>query len=237
MGTVWFATALREIADEFDLVLQEAPHSLDRPPVDRQTHIYFDGHTRLDVATLPPFRGSHMVRDLRDVVVSGYHYHLWTDETWANRPLRPSQLERFGLELGGAKVTYVELLNSRSKSEGLLIEIARLQPVCSQLASWDFDDPRFLEMKFEDMMSDGHRVANEMFRWWGFRDEDAERATEIIMSRHISQIRKRGLRDPHLRSGMAGQWVEEFDEVHVEAAKTAFGDLLIPMGYEDDLEW
>ena len=35
-----------------------------------------------------------MIRDPRDVIVSGYFYHQWTDEPWANEP-RP--------ELGGGR--------------------------------------------------------------------------------------------------------------------------------------
>lgn len=237
MGTVWLATTLRDIARQFDLVFQQAPHSLDRPPVGPDTDIYFDGHTRFDPSTLREFKGSHMVRDLRDVVVSGYHYHLWTDEGWANRPLNRGQRKRFGVDLAGPDITYVELLNSLDRTDGLLVEMRRLEPLCAQLEAWDFDDPRILELHFEEMMEDGERLFVEMFRWWGFDDEHAERAAEIAMSRHISRIKGRGNTDRHLRSGRAQQWVAEFEPVHIEAAKERFGGLLVRMGYEADLDW
>lgn len=38
----------------------------------------------IEWAMLPSYRGSHFIRDPRDLVVSGYHYHLWTDEEWCN---------------------------------------------------------------------------------------------------------------------------------------------------------
>lgn len=237
MGTVWMATTLRDISKEFGLTFQQAPHGLDHPPVDDRTDIYFDGHTRFDPTTLREFRGSHMVRDLRDVVISGYHYHLWTDEPWANRPLNRGQRVRFGVPLDGPDLTYVELLNSLPKQEGVLVEMRRLEPLCTQLETWDFAHPAILEVHFEDMMAHGDELFARMFRWWGFDDRHADRAAEIAMSRHISKIKSRGNDDPHLRSGRAGQWVAEFDADHVAAAKERFGELLVRMGYESDLDW
>lgn len=32
------------------------------------------------------YRGSHFIRDPRDLVVSGYYYHLWTREAWCMDP-------------------------------------------------------------------------------------------------------------------------------------------------------
>lgn len=237
MGTVWMATTLRSIAREFNLTFQQAPHGLEHPPIDPATDIYFDGHSRFDPSTLREFRGSHMVRDLRDVVISGYHYHLWTDEAWANKPLGRGQRKRFGLPADGPDLTYVELLNSLPKHEGILTEMRRLETLCAQLEQWDFDHPSILEVHFEDMMRDGDRHFAELFRWWGFEPEFADRAAEIAMSRHISKIKSSGNDDPHLRSGEARQWEAEFEPDHIAAAKERFGGLLIRMGYESGLDW
>jgi len=41
-----------------------------------------------------PIRGTHIVRDPRDVAVSGYRYHLWTDEEWVHTPYEGSAAGR-----------------------------------------------------------------------------------------------------------------------------------------------
>lgn len=237
MGTVWMSTTLRQVCEAFGLTFVKAPQRGEsaQPPTDAD--VYFDGHSRFDLDALPDFRGSHMVRDLRDVVVSGYHYHLWTKEPWANRPLQRGQWKRFGHEQPAHDMTYVELLNSLPREEALHVEIRRLIPECQQLRDWDFGDPRFTELHFEDMMTDGDRLFGELFRWYGFDDRRADWAAEIAMRRHVSKIKDSGADTPHVRSGRAGQWVEVFSDAHKEAAKEVFGDLLVRMGYAEDLDW
>lgn len=39
------------------------------------------------------------------------------------------------------------------------------------------------------------------------------------------------------RSGQIGSWREHFTQAHIEAFKRVAGDLLIALGYEDDLDW
>lgn len=237
MGTVWMATTLRDVCAEFGLSFAQAPQHGEAPPVPADADVYFDSHSRFDLDALPDFRGSHMVRDLRDVVVSGYHYHLWTEEPWANRPLNSGQWERFGHPQPDHDMTYVELLNSLPKDEGIHVEIRRLTFECELLRGWDFDDPRFTELHFEDMMTDGERLFGELFRWYGFDQRLADRAAEIAMRRHVSKIQASAADVPHIRSGRSGQWIDEFTDAHKEAAKAAFGDLLVRMGYAESLDW
>ena len=35
---------------------------------------------------LPPYRGSHFIRDPRDLIISGYYYHLRAAEAWCIAP-------------------------------------------------------------------------------------------------------------------------------------------------------
>lgn len=89
VGTLWWGTILRAIAR--DAALRFVEWSPARP--DAKGDVYLFPNTRFfDRGHLGgrPFRGTHMIRDPRDVVVSSYFYHLWTEEPWANLPATSS---------------------------------------------------------------------------------------------------------------------------------------------------
>jgi len=66
--------------------------------------------------------------------VSGYFYHLWTEEKWAHVSKQ---------EFGGK--SYLEYLNSLSKEEGLLVEMMRFANYdLRHMVAWDYQDPTSL---------------------------------------------------------------------------------------------
>src|SRR3954466_12518100 len=85
VGTVWWGNILRAVAQRCGVGYAE----ISRGNVPGSAAVYLFQHSRhFDRApfTGRPFRGTHMIRDPRDVLVSGYFYHLWTAERWANLP-------------------------------------------------------------------------------------------------------------------------------------------------------
>jgi hypothetical protein len=236
MGTVWFQSVLRDVAAELGLTYSYAESfDSDVPP---GTDIFLQAHSRLEWDKLPAHRGTHMVRDLRDVAVSGYHYHLWTEEEWANIALVERQLDMFfGDEpRPGNPLTYKELLNSLSPTEGLIVELRRLTYVSSELRAWDFENPSFLELRYEDVITEPDTWLPRIFAWYGFTGEEHTTATGIARSRHIDR-RHTPTSGTHVRSGKPRQWVDSFGPEHDAEAKRIFGDVLVKMGYETDTGW
>ena len=64
-----------------------------------------------------------MVRDPRDMVISGYFYHKWTTERWVRMPGRMDGKDWGRSDWKGW--TYHDILNSVDQEEGLAIEIHR----------------------------------------------------------------------------------------------------------------
>lgn len=227
VGTVWFARVLRAVAQHYGLSFEH----LEAAPPAPGTRIALQHHTRVDLASFGSFVGSHIVRDPRDVVVSGYHYHLWTNERAIVAP-DPA--------LGGA--SYQEHLRGLDRKAGLLAEIRRASSrAIREMAEWDYDDPRFLELRYEDALADDHATFTELFRHYGFSDRAVERSAEIARAFGFRQMAGRPLgevqEDAHLRSGLPGQWRDEFNENHVALFKELAGDALVTLGYEADDRW
>jgi len=225
-GTHWIQRILQQVAGRWDLRFVTGREIAPGKTPD----ILFDPHTALDITALPPFRGSHMIRDPRDIVVSGYFYHLWTHESWAHIP-RP--------RWGGK--TFQKHLLSLDREEGFMAEIDRLQPQFETMGRWNYDDSRIFELRYETLMADGEPIFRKLFEHYGFHPDAIEKSVEFVREssfesragRSVGKVREGDV----LRSGRSGQWREYFtDRVRVHFLQST-GDLLAVLGYEADDRW
>ena len=212
------------------------------------------------------FRGFHVVRDPRDILVSSYYSSLKThsSENWP--------------ELDGHR----KKLRSHSREDGLLLEMDFITDVFEALASWKYDDPRVLEVKMEDLMRNNYTVFLKIATHLGLVDENDE-STSSISIQTKNQFRlirnraaastpatkwlaaypkkipvlnllgiihrnrfaaKSGGRLPgaedqgsHYRKGVAGDWRNHFTKKIENEFKMRHGNLLVKLGYEDNLDW
>ena len=91
---------------------------------------------RKHVAGLEDFRAFHVIRDPRDIIVSSYFSHLHSHPTddW------PELVE------------HRRELQAVDKNGGLYVVIDFLADVLDDIATWDYEDPRILELKMEDLV-------------------------------------------------------------------------------------
>jgi hypothetical protein len=115
-----------------------------------------------------------MIRNPYALIVSAYEYHKMTIEPWANRKIK---------KLNG--VTYKEILNKLSMEEGLMFEIKNelylesSRNTIMDIYNWDYMRPNFLELKFEDLMTNYDGTLANMFKHYGFTREMIEEAISI----------------------------------------------------------
>ena len=124
--------------------------------------VWLEPNSNVDLGALErSFIGSHSVRDPRSIVVSGYDYHCTTkEEAW---------LEETG---------YQAQLNSLPESEGLMLEIEKITPITikSMLRMQKIiaGDPRFLTVRYEDMVADFDNTIRRLFQHYGICKDDSE---------------------------------------------------------------
>ncbi|GAA1369013.1 sulfotransferase domain-containing protein [Catellatospora chokoriensis] len=108
-----------------------------------------------DYETLPPRRTVNVIRDPRDIVVSGYFSHRNTHGVHA---------------LG---VTWHELIDHRRRlreldvPDGLLEEIEFSGYFLDHMSTWDYHQPEVLELRMEDQISDQVAVWTQIFEHYG----------------------------------------------------------------------
>ena len=244
VGTRWFASIFRALSMHFGIPLvTNTPEVLSdngRATLFLQHQVYTP-HTKFK-----GYRGSHMIRDPRDIAVSGYHYHLWTTETWANQKIATiPNAENIWFQLPVKDIghlTYREYLNSLSAENGLLAEIKRCScNTFSQLHNWDYEDDDTFEFRYEDILLDEESLFAKVFEHYGFNqgaiDQALSIANRFTFSNQATNTLGTANEGAHLRSGALQQWKQEFSNVHSECFKRLAGDTLIKLGYEVNFDW
>jgi hypothetical protein len=224
-GSVWFREVLLAVAREYGLqfrMLRKAPGGIP-PSLDLVvgTPAWF---RRGDIGDRG-FRGSHVIRDPRDLVVSGYEYHKVTTEAWCRtpNPRRPGGL------------SYQALLSALDEHDGLMAEIDYVaRRTGAEMAVWTYGQPEFLELRYEDAIADETGTFERLFRWYGFNDRAVVVGLDAV---DRLSLKRGGARPNHARCGAPGEWRARFSPAHVERFKLLTGDVVVRLVYESAGDW
>lgn len=207
------------------------------------------------VAKIPvPFKGFHITRDPRDIVVSGYFSHLKVHALVDDPAL-------------GVTMEHRKLLQKLPKKEGIDLEIATIARVPLQhLHQWNYEDPRILEttftrlttssfdelariLAFLDMIKPQNRwvfgsrcFANRLLKRLGMGGlrMRAERYAPAQLRKTLRDLSfdnlRRGKpwwlnqRGGHYRKGRAGNWMEHMDPGQEAEIERLFPGLIARAG-------
>ena len=222
-GTVWFRQVLLEVSRAYGLRFRAGTGR----PVEQDADVAFYENAqvfRRDLLDGRAFRGSHLIRDPRDLIVSGYEYHRVTTEPWATSP-DPC--------FGG--LSFQAYLHTLDEHDGLLAEIDWFsRETAPAMRAWDYGQPEFLELRYEDVISDETAAFATLFRWYGFDDRAV--ALGVDAADRLS-LRRGGAKAGHARSGAPGEWRDRLAPDHLDRFKERTGDLVVALGYESDFDW
>lgn len=243
VGTTWFGKILSAISEEFGIPIIRQ----DQSKICNEPAIFFQNHSKVDLSVLANYRGAHIIRDPRDVVLSGYYYHLWTKEEWAVTPIKNlrGNIDELWPLLPVKKIkdmSYQQYLNSLSREEGIIAEMNRAYNTdLRDIAQWDYTNKNFFEFKYETIIENEEEIFRLLFLHYGFNDDAIEKSVEIATrfsfnkrsGRSIGEVNNKS----HLRSGKLQQWKEEFNADHKKYFKKLHGEDLVKLGYEQDMNW
>ena len=189
------------------------------------------------ISKLDNFKGFHVIRDPRDIVVSAYFSHRYSHSTdkWPELIEHREKLQRVPFE------------------EGLCVEMDMRKKQFDIMYDWDYSCSNILELKMEDLISDSEAVFRNVFGFLGLLNQDTETISrgKAVSVEQLSSIidrqqfaRKSGGRNPgeenlnnHYRKGISGDWRNHFAPEHIEYFKSKYNDLLLKLGYESDKDW
>ena len=191
------------------------------------------------IKDLKNHKGFHVIRDPRDIVVSGYYSHLYSHSTQAWTQL----------------VEIRDKLQTSSKEDGLMSEIERSTNLINHISSWDYSNPNIMELKMEEFMGNPYERLIDVFKFLdlvydkespqNLKNNDRLPIGKFMAAAYYNRFsakakgRTEGQEDQksHYRKGVAGDWKNHFTENHKKAFKDIAGQVLIELGYEKNMDW
>ncbi len=234
--TVYFKRVSRKTAywtNPFACGFRHFFHRLDEFYADCQQHTLssISGHC-LDLDRFRDIRAVHIIRDPRDLIVSGYFYHKRAAEDWCEY-INPGN-EDWEIVNGvvpaslPAEMNLTQFLNQVSLEEGLAAEIEFRKNHLQSMLQWPADDPRVLTIRYEDVLGNEVAVFRKIYDFYGFPTRTKLAAT-LFADRYSAKSKHR--KSSHIRNSSFGQWKELFTPELTKLFEDSYGELLGKYGY------
>jgi hypothetical protein len=197
-----------------------------------------------------PFRAVRVVRDPRDIWVSGYLYHRHCPEGWCTNtnfdqtppidyprvdfsfqhypePWKQAYLAR----LGGK--SYQQNLRDRDQETGLAFELdGYTGRTLNAMRGWWLRTDDLLDVKLEAVTQDFTGSMRETFTHLGFSSDECAVAVELAAPYDVARMSDEEVgRNPHIHSRKISKWREYLSPAQVAAFEQRYGELIVRLGY------
>ncbi|MDF1819131.1 MAG: sulfotransferase domain-containing protein [Immundisolibacteraceae bacterium] len=177
-------------------------------------------------------RITRFIRDPRDLIVSGYHYHKRGAEPWCNI-VNPS-IDDWRVVNGnipknmGTTHSYSSYLQSIDIEDGLLAEIEFRKNHFSSMLQWPVNDERIKLFRYEDIIGQEKDVIDEMFIH--YKASWIERRLSRFLAQHYSASNQKN-KTAHIRNPKSGQWNEVFTPKVEKTMEDLYSEVMERYGY------
>ncbi len=249
VGTVLFLKVMSAIAQRLGLRLR-AVYGL-AGPVDRDADIIVFAHSLIafDLDDYD-YRGVHLIRDPRDVWVSGYIYHRRCVEKWCTNanlePLHPIRFPQVPLSVQHRpeawKASYLAGLNGRSyqqnlvaldRPEGLRFELDRYASwTIEAMTEWQPRPDAILEMPMETLSEDFDTAMHRILSHLGLDEAQLPLAMALAATEDVARMDDRRVEaNPHIHSRKLSKWREFLTEDDLRLFDERHGGAIVQLGY------
>jgi hypothetical protein len=223
--------------------------------VDRAKRVVTFQHSLVDFdLARHPHRGVRLIRDPRDVCLSGYQYHRHCSERWCTNQIfdptppimfpqvpysqqhRPEDWKRHYIAgLGGR--SYQQNLRDRDEDSGLSFEMERFASwTVSAMLAWT-PDPDTIDVRIEDFMADFDGVLAHILRHFGLNDADIRAGVAAASPQDVRRMSDAAIAlNPHISGRTISRWRDVLTEAQKIRLCTEFSDAIERLGYADKAE-
>ena len=250
VGTVLMGKVLLRIAKALRLTMAQKPGLANDATRDADIVMFphaligFDLDRRF-------FRGVRLIRDPRDVWVSGYLYHRRCSEDWCinkdltpETPLRYPKVPRSQEHLPDAwKQAYLDSLGGRSyqenllaldQKEGLRFELDRYAGwTIKAMAAWK-PHPAVFDLPIEAFADDYDAAMTAVFERLGLSGDRLQLALSIAAKEDISRMNDQQIEaNPHIHSRSLSKWRTFLSDNDLAYYEARFAGVAEALGYRD----
>jgi hypothetical protein len=218
--------------------------------IDRSPQIVIFAHSLIgfDLNSVP-HKGVRLIRDPRDVWLSGFLYHRHCGEPWcvnerfdATPPIlfprvpfsqqhRSEEWKRSYLEsLNG--VSYQKNLLRRDNDAGLAFEMDHYADwTVKAMASWQ-PDAATIDIKLEDFMADFDGTLVTILQHFGMSEIDIPSVLKAAASADINRMSEARINiNPHIHSRSISKWRNMLTSKQIATFEERYGDAIRALGY------
>ncbi|SDZ42651.1 Sulfotransferase domain-containing protein [Jannaschia faecimaris] len=234
-GTLWMRAVFRALADRLGVGLHVVfPASGEKliPAADRVFLVQWSSAFPQAVLDRPDARILHIVRDPRNVLLSGMRYHLSASEGGEEF------LHSARADLDGT--TYQQHLNALpDETARLIFEMdEKHAETLEAMLTWDYERPNTIEVRYEDLMTDTEgRAFREHLRNLGLPEPEVDLGVQLFWENALFG----GLSDPVARPGRikahvtgtaTRDWRSSLPREVARIYADRYGAALVRLGYE-----
>lgn len=235
-GTLWMRAVFRRLANALGVAHHVTyPNQGTKlvPEGDRVFLFQWSSKFPPELLARPDARILHMIRDPRDVLLSGMRYHQHAPPEGEDFLHQPRE------DLDG--LTYQEHLNTLPDDEAKLhFELVEKHAqTLGEMLDWDYARPNCIETRYEELMADTDcRAFREHLRDLGLPEPEVQTGVKLFWQKSLfgglADEAARGDRiKAHVASGQVAQWRDKLPARVARAYADRFGDALVTLGYED----
>jgi hypothetical protein len=245
-GTV-FRRIMHKLAEELGLTIRAQYGKI--YDIDSRADIVLLPHSLLGFELARAFRAVRIIRDPRDIWVSGYLSHLWTNEGWCvNTDFDPTPpityprvdvsmlhrterwKRRWLARLNGK--SYQQNLRDRDLEAGLAFELEGYTGcTLAAMRGWRAP-PGVLDVRLEDIAQNFDATMSRLFRHLGFNDAECEIACRIAATEDMNRMGDTAVAtNPQVFSRTLSKWRDTVPDALLRSFEQRHGDLLRSLNY------
>ncbi|MBF9035333.1 hypothetical protein HKCCE2091_13895 [Rhodobacterales bacterium HKCCE2091] len=239
-GTVWMRRVWSHWSETLGLprIRVSGPGSVTEVPAEgRALLVSWNAAFPAELLDRADLRGMHLVRDPRDVLISGLRYHLIAPVA-GERALHVPRTD-----LGGK--TYQQHLNALPTTHArMLFEMENVHlDTLTEMTAWRYDRPNLRELRYEDLVRDRDMTLfADLLDFLGIDGAEKDTALDAYWANSLfggfaereARPRRVAL---HVQSGEPAQWETRMPRSVAEVYVERHNDALVALGYETDASW
>lgn len=239
-GTVWMRKVFRQIKDDQSVPFMQcyrAQKLSEAATSGPQIIVNWSSSFPKQLLDMPHARFLHIIRDPRDVLLSGMRYHLIA-------PLGNEKFLREKRDDWGGK-NYQDHLNSIDGDVArLLFEMEHKHAdTLREMLAWPYGHPNAIDLTYEALIDDTDcALFRDVLTRFAIEGLDIDRAVQAYWDNSLfGGLKKADNRAErvaaHVTSGASAQWVTKLPREVAEVYADRYGAALIKLGYATDTDW
>lgn len=236
-GTVWMRTVFREIAQVLNIPFEAVhrPRMYTRlPKRGRVIVVNWGARFAPELWDMEDARFFHLIRDPRDVLLSGARYHETTSMR-TEKFLYDAREDLNGL-------SYQDHLKSLPDPDAkLAFEMGESHlKTLKQMLNWPYGHPRTKDLRYEDLIVDTQaQLFTDVLTFFGFSPDEIKTGCEIFIKNSLfgGLSTDTGRTASHVKSGKPAQWISKMSAKTARLYHKHHANDLIKLGYEHNGDW